>query len=666
MDEYLPPVVTKLKADLSDFVAGITEARAVMRSFARDVKADMAEATRSAGALTGTVFVTEVRKAITHETEGIGDDIGDALGMASKGDTSSPAGRAGTSVGSMFLAGMRSMLMPAMIAIVVAALPTLATAVAGAIQLGMSLGFVGLGAFMLRNEASLIAAAIRFRERVAAVFRTASAPMLVPLIRALEILGATFDKLGPSINKVFAGLATTIEPLATGIAGMFENMAPGLTAMLVAAGPVLIAFAQELPGIGSALGEFFQMIANNSPEIIMFIHDMGRIFPAVLRVVTGFLQVLIDVYGWISKLHSIMTGAGFETPFDSMETAGKAAWSWLSSTGQKIGSFFADLGKDIADWAVDTWHDIEDFGKKAGVWFSELPGKVGNWLAALPGRVMGAVQSAMDAMLYALGFGLTRAGMFLIAWIMSQPGRIGAAWTFITNKMRQNWDDFVSLAQTVPGRVGNFMSELWTTVIDWMVRTGLSIGVKAREMVDELIKWWKTAPERTGNALLDLWNMLNKWAKTFRDWGLQLGKDMIKGLIDGYLGTLDWAVNKVKDAMKKIIQGAKEALDSRSPSRVFAELGEFSMLGWVQGFLGKEGMARAAMDALINPIGGDRGYSAGQQLASAGPGSSTGTGSRDDRPLLIQLLAPNGEVMLEALIPAAQQKKIRTGVTGLA
>jgi hypothetical protein len=41
-------------------------------------------------------------------------------------------------------------------------------------------------------------------------------------------------------------------------------------------------------------------------------------------------------------------------------------------------------------------------------------------------------------------------------------------------------------------------------------------------------------------------------------------------------------------------------------------------------------------------------------------------GAPDTRPLLVQLLLPNGDKILELLIPSAQQKKMRTGVTGLA
>lgn len=658
MDEYLPPVVTKLKADLSDFVAGITEARALMKAFANDVKADMMEASRAAGSTSGMVMVTEMRKVIRTETDGIGDDVGRALGSES---SSGPAAKAGQNVASGFLQGMKGMLMPGLIAVVLAALPMLSTAVAGAIQLGLGLGFIGLGAFMLRNEASLIAAATRFRDRVAAVFRTASAPMLGPLVNALNILGASFERIAPQIAKAFAALAPAIEPLATGIAGMMESMAPGLTNMLIAAGPVIAAFARELPGIGVALGEFFQMIADNSPTIILFIQDMGRIFPAVLRVVTGFLDIMIKIYGWVSKLHAIMTGAGFETPFDAMETAGKSAWGWLSSVGPKIGAFFVGIGKDIADWASRAWARISEAGVKIGEWFSALPGKVWAWLSGLPSVLYNAATAAIGAMLYGWAFGLTRLAAFWVAWVVGLPGLAVGAFNAFIEYVKGNIDKLVAFWEEAPPKIGNFLSDLWNTVSSWFVRTGIMVGEKAREMVTDFLRWWAGLPEDIGNALASLWKKMNEWATTFRKWGSDLGRDIIKGLVQGYLDTLNWAIDKFKAGIEKIKQGARDALDSHSPSREFAKMGVDSMRGFVEGWLGSQGLLKTAMKVLIEPVGG--GYSAGQQLASTGGGTAP---PPDDRPILVQLLAPNGEVMLEQLIPAAQKKKTRTGVTGLA
>ena len=665
MDEYLPPVVTKLKADLSDFVAGITEARALMKAFANDAKADMMEASRAAGSTSGMVMVTEMRKVIKNETDSLGDDIGSMLGDGTGGGVlDASAGRAGKGVAKSFLEGMKSMLMPGLIAVVIAALPTLATAIAGAIQLGMGLGFIGLGAFMLRNEASLIAAATRFRDKIAAVFRTAAAPMLGPLITALDKLGASFERLSPMISRAFAALAPAIEPLAVGIAGMMESMAPGLTNMLIAAGPVIAAFASELPGIGVALGEFFQMIADNSPTIIAFIHDMGRIFPAVLRVVTGFLAILIGIYGWISKLHSIMTKAGFETPFDAMETAGKSVWNWLSSVGPKIGAFFVGVGKSIADWATGAWDKISDAGVKIGEWFSALPGKVWAWLSSLPSTLYNAATAAIGAMLYGWAFGLTKLAMFWVGWVVSLPGLAVGAFNAFIEYVKGNIDKLVAFWEEAPPKIGKFLSDLWTTVSDWFVKTGIMVGEKARDMVTDFLKWWADLPTKVGEALSKLWTKMQEWATTFRNWGKDLGKDIIEGLVKGYLDTLQWAIDKFKAGIDKIKQGAREALDSHSPSREFAKMGADSMRGYVEGFLGENGLIKTAMKVLVEPVGGGAGYSAGQQLASAGTGAASSGG--DDRPLLIQLLAPNGEVLLETLIPVAQQKKMRTGLTGLA
>src|SRR5688572_7158542 len=78
-DEYLPPVVTKLKADLSDFMAGLAQARAAMKAFAAEAHSDMAAASRAAGGNAGFAMVTNMRTVIKKEVEGLGEEVGEQL-----------------------------------------------------------------------------------------------------------------------------------------------------------------------------------------------------------------------------------------------------------------------------------------------------------------------------------------------------------------------------------------------------------------------------------------------------------------------------------------------------------------------------------------------------------------------------------------------------------
>lgn len=655
--EYLPPVVTELKADLRDFMSGLATARQEMRAFARGIKDDMRTELADLGGTIGIELAADIKTNFNQELGDLVEDFRDTVAEAAPEIV-----KEGAKTGQAFGAGFGSVVRPLLIGAIIALVPHIVTGLMGAIQIGMGLGFIGLGAFMLRNEQVLIDSAVRLKERVAGIFRTASAPFLDPMVKALGIIEASFVRLGPNISKAFAALAPAVIPLAQGIAGMMEKMSPGMTNMLIAAGPIITAMAAQLPGIGESLGTFFQMIADNGPAIAEFIEDVGKGLPELIRGFSSVANFLMDIYKWASDLHDKAVEGGWSNPWDAWETGLKKAWDWLSSTGEKVGKWFSDRGEDISKWTSNAWTKVEEFGTKIGNWFSELPGKVGSWLAALPQRIASFVERLGLDILYWMGFSATRLLQLWVATFLGIGPAIAAGWNAFTGWFAARWADFMKYWEEAPGKVGKWLQELWNTVSDWFVKTGITIGVEVRKHVDTLIKFWSTVPQKVVLFLGELGiKLIEAWKKT-QEWAEEAGKDLLRGLVRGWQATLGWAIDKVKDGANAIARGVKDALGISSPSKLFAEMGRFSALGFVQGWQGEQGILNRLVRELPG-VGSPVGLPPG---LAAGAASVSGAGApRDDRPILVQLLAPNGEVLLEALIPAAQQKKLRTGTTGL-
>jgi phage-related protein len=659
-DEYLPPVVTKLKADLSDFMAGIIEARAAMRQFAQDTHADLANATRAAGGEAGFVMITEMRTVIKKQMDGLDDDV-----EAAFTDQLVPQfAKGGSNAGMGFAAAFRVLAIPLLIGALVAAAPGIATAIAGAIQLGIGLGFIGLGAFMLRQEPLLIAAATRFRDRVAAVFRNASAPMLVPLIRALDILGASFERLGPMISRSFAALAPAIEPLAVGLAGMMEAMGPGLTELVIAAGPIIMEFAKQLPGIGKSLGEFFSMIAKNAPTIGEFINDMGRVIPAIVRGLSGMLDFLIGIYAVVHDIHAAMKGAGWETPFHGFVTTGKAVWSWMQETGPKIGNWFSERGQEIADWTGNAVDKAGEFVTNVGNWFADLPGKAAAGLAALPGVLARGAQVAFDGFFYYGSLGATR----LIQSLINLPGQIGQIivrlWNTVTSYFSQGVDTTITAAKSLPERLGVLLADMVLMAAGWIFDLKTKIVTLTGQAIIGVREWFFQLPGLVGASLVMMKDRAVGFFWDASKWLYDAGKSMIQGLIGGIMSAVDAAVNAIKRALDRIKRGAKEALQSNSPSLVYEEMGRWTMQGYIQGILGERGNLASVMGMFAPPnVAAARNN--GLALAAAGGGAGgAGVGSAE-RPILVRLVL-DGSVLVEKLITPAQQRKLRTGATGLA
>lgn len=83
---------------------------------------------------------------------------------------------------------------------------------------------------------------------------------------------------------------------------------------------------------------------------------------------------------------------------------------------------------------------------------------------------------------------------------------------------------------------------------------------------------------RLGEIGVKLW----AWLKTLPEQFKEAGKNLLKGLWDGIKSMKDWVVNKVKDIGKSILKGLKGILGIKSPSKEFAIIGKFSVLGYTE------------------------------------------------------------------------------------
>ena len=88
-----------------------------------------------------------------------------------------------------------------------------------------------------------------------------------------------------------------------------------------------------------------------------------------------------------------------------------------------------------------------------------------------------------------------------------------------------------------------------------------------------------------GKVIEAIKNLIAKIKNFFKDLPSNLknvGKNMIQGLIDGIKGMATKAVDSVKSVGKNMLNGLKNVLGIHSPSKEFAILGKFSVLGYTE------------------------------------------------------------------------------------
>lgn len=81
-----------------------------------------------------------------------------------------------------------------------------------------------------------------------------------------------------------------------------------------------------------------------------------------------------------------------------------------------------------------------------------------------------------------------------------------------------------------------------------------------------------------------------------------IGKNIMQGLWRGISGMKNWVINKVKDIGKSILKGLKGILGIHSPSKEFAIIGKYSIMGYEEGL---ENMQRSLDKTLEDTMGLD-------------------------------------------------------------
>lgn len=725
--QYLPPVVTRLLGDASNLLAALAEARAAQEAFAKS-SVDMADkvksSTRGAGRDVDDFTGLLVHKMKAGESAAmvlkrrlseVGDEVAHlrrrlATDSANQGlfadfhrasdelkrlrnlarDIAPDLLNAGERGGQGFLRGFISgfsgigeLMMPLLIGAVVIALPVVGALIASGIAVALGLGFAAIGtvlaALLIPKVQKSFVTIGRTGKR--ALTDAVSGGFDDGLKKALSIfnrripsfgkqLRGIFDNLGPMLPKLADALSSGIGDLLTGI---------GTAIAQITSNGSLQTFIDTIPMVMQSIGEFFVTITKDGPALSRFIADAAH-------AVVAFIDGLAEVVLWLTKAYN--WGARLNESFKFMGTPGeaikgwsialKAAGTWFADLWRKIvdgvkgvGRWFAGLGASIWNWLKRAGSAVANFVVGVIDWFSKLPGRILRFIESIPGRVIAFVSRMAHGVAYWIGY---MVGTWLR--IMSElPGKILGLivfiWAWTTQKTQEALTWLVEHIKALPGQIGNFFAQLWTTVTTWVAktwtsavlwftRTKQSIIERIGTAITAAIEFFKGLPGRTSTELVKFKDRVIAFFKGAKDWLVEAGKDIVRGVVHGIEDAWDWAVGKVKSFGKDLVKGFKDAIGSHSPAKAFAVEGMNSALGYIQGW-------RNSIKRVQDAVSGRRTldvvmrYPTGGNPRTPPPVPPGGSGGPDMVQANVYL---DGKRFATAFTPASQKRGQRNGITG--
>lgn len=481
----------------------------------------------------------------------------------------------------------------------------LAAGITTALLTGIAVGFVGIGAYVHRK--ALAVPWKKATDDIKGVFERASMPIVQPLINAINMLSPAFKRMEPAFTRIYEALAPLIEPFTGGLLGFLEAMLPGIERSMPGIQTVVLALAEHLPGLGTAMGDFFATLSENGPMLErvvgLFITWLDIFFkvagPIILELMREFV-VMADTWNSVTDALNAATDWVQDTWTKIpgwWDTTWGAVSGWFSNLGRDIGGFFTGLWTTITDWWTNTGTSLSGWWDSTWgtvtTWFSELPGRIGGFFAAIPGAILGWIQFAFDTATYMIGYAIgTWVGLMLAlpgriveavtsGWSMVN-GWVESALTWITDR----WGEFQTWlflnAAALPGRISNFFQDMFARIVLFV-----SAGLQA------IFHFWDTLPTRLSNTAREAWNSVYGWFDRARTWldntstnirdrivmaiaglGVRMfnaGRDAIMGLVNGIGSLMGWAIDAAWNAAKNIARGFMDALRIGSPSKVMRD-----------------------------------------------------------------------------------------------
>lgn len=134
----------------------------------------------------------------------------------------------------------------------------------------------------------------------------------------------------------------------------------------------------------------------------------------------------------------------------------------------------------------------------------------------------------------------------------------------------------------LPGQIASFLGSVISDVASWVGRMASNATSAASRFASNLISGLQSIPERVVN----------------------IGGQIIQGMVDGVVGAASSLIDAVGGAVSDAIDWAKGLLGIASPSKVFREIGQFTMRGAALGVDDDAPMlARSTEDAMRGMVG---------------------------------------------------------------
>lgn len=271
---------------------------------------------------------------------------------------------------------------------------------------------------------------------------------------------------------------------------------------------------------------------------------IGGIIMAAVQLITGIFTAFMQL------LSGDFSGAWL-TLQTTISTVMDTIWSTIQSIWTTISEFFFSIYNTILGTTISSWSEMWSF----------ISGKLSSILGSVI-RYFGQILSN------------------IISYMSQVLGNIISTWNSIVSNITNYLANAVSAVITG-------MSNMLSNVVNGMVNI-------VNAAINGMVNFVGAITDGIGQAVSAALSFVGDFVSA--------GTDLIMGMVQGVKNAAGALVDAAVSTVQNAVSAAKSALKINSPSKVFAEIGMWSVMGMVKGIEGHRGSAISSTERLANSI----------------------------------------------------------------
>lgn len=428
------------------------------------------------------------------------------------------------------------------------------------------------------------------------------------LNKLAEWAKAFIEWVGPLIPPLLAALANVAIKIGEWIVGAI----PDLVTQLGKWGAEFINWiGPKIPDMLTKLGELatsvFNWIVEQAPKVLEKVAEWAKGFidwigPKIPVILAELGKIIAGVVGWIGEQIPVIAGK-----------LGEWASAFINWVGPKIPELLGKLGElllSVIGWLGD---HLPDIVAKLVEWGAAFIGWVGKEvLPKLPGILLGILEQIgifIGNAIPVIASNLTKWALKFVEWvaqaIVQLPGKLaeflGTLLVWITDTTAKILEAAIKIGeslvagiikgiQNTTGGLKGFLDQWsWTNIVE---STKNKLGVHSpssvfesigQDVVQGLIQGITSKSGDASTATSDLVQGVVNTAKNKSDGLYGAGQALATGMANGIYAGKSGVISAAISVAQAAISAAFNTLGAHSPSKVFMDLGKFTMQGLEQG-----------------------------------------------------------------------------------